>query len=92
MKKIQPFQIWVNGVLKTASWISAQSVSDNLENAASFYWQLFENIEETEIAGQQIAQGNLAMGGQDYINWNAEPDINESAYTWIAAQLDITLI
>lgn len=92
MKKIQPFQIWVNGSLKTAAWFNCISVSDNLENAANFYWQLFENIEEAEIAGQQIAQGNLAMGGEDYVNWNNEPDVNSAAYIWVADQLGITLI
>lgn len=92
MKKIQSFQIWVNGSLKTASWFNVISISDNLENAANFYWQLFENIEETEIAGQQIAEGNLAIGGEDYVNWNDQPDVNAWAYSWVADQLGIILI
>lgn len=39
----------------------------------------------------QVAQGNLTMTGQDYTNWNQEPDINEAAYVWAATKLNLTL-
>ena len=85
MKQIQPFQIWVNGSQKTAEWLNAYVIHDNLTDAAQFYWSL--NDADLQI----LAQGNLGMSGQDYIDWNANPDINEDAYVWIAAQLGLTL-
>lgn len=92
MKKIQPFQIWVNGSLKTASFLSATSISDNLKDTAVFYWQLFEAIENTDMQGAQLAQGNLTLTGDDYQQWNTETDANAWAYSWIAEQLGLTLI
>ena len=85
MKQIQPFQIWVNGSLKTATLLNAYIIYDNLSDSAQFYWSLCDE----DLA--QLAQGNLTMQGQDYIDWNANPDINEDAYIWIAAQLGLTL-
>ena len=85
MKQIQTFQIWVNGSQKTAEWLNAYVIHDNLTDAAQFYWSL------NDADSQILAQGNLGMSGQDYIDWNANPDINEDAYVWIAAQLGLTL-
>lgn len=92
MKQIQPFQIWVNGSLKTASFLSAATINDNLSDQAVFYWQLFEAIENTDMQGQQLAQGNLTLSGSDYQTWNSQTDANEWAYNWIATQLGLTLI
>lgn len=92
MKQIQPFQIWVNGQTKTASFLSGTAISDNLSDTCVFYWQLLEAIENTELAGQQLAQGNLTMTGTDYETYNSASDANEFAYTWIAEQLGLTLI
>ena len=86
MKQIQPFQIWVNGSLKTATLLNAYVIHDNLSDSAQFYWSL----SDADLA--QLAQGNLTMSGQDYIDWNANPDINDDAYVWIAEQLGLTLI
>lgn len=90
MKLIQPITIWINGQTKTGSWLGAISISDNLiDTAVFYYWISDDNNGEP---GQQLAIGNLTMDGQAYINWNAQPDINEDAYVWIAAQLGLTLI
>ena len=42
---------------------------------------------------QQVAQGNLSMTGQDYLNWNDVEGgtINEAAFVWAAAKLNLTL-
>ncbi len=40
----------------------------------------------------QVAQGNLAMTGQDYIDWNDGPEINDEAFVWAAGKLNLTLI
>ena len=94
MKEIQPISIWVNGEEKTGKYISSVS-SDNLATSAIFYWQIFEGItneEGQESSGQQLAQGNLSMDGQAYIDWNSDPDINQAAYIWVCDQLNLTLV
>lgn len=40
----------------------------------------------------QVAQGNLSMTGQEYIDWNEGPEINDEAYVWGASKLNLTLI
>jgi len=40
----------------------------------------------------QAAQGNLTMTGQEYIDWNQDPDINEAAFVWAAGKLNLTLV
>ena len=42
---------------------------------------------------QQVAQGNLVMTGQDYINWDESEagTINEAAFVWAAGKLNLTL-
>lgn len=39
----------------------------------------------------QVAQGNLTMTGQEYIDWNQDPDINQAAFVWAAGKLNLTL-
>lgn len=92
MKQIQPFQLWVNGSTKTAEWLNAYVINDNLVDTATFYWSLNAAGAEADQAGEQLAQGNLTMNGTTYIDWNADPDINDAAYVWIAEQLGVTLI
>lgn len=42
---------------------------------------------------QQVAQGNLVMDGQDYIDWDSSEagTINEAAFVWAAGKLNLTL-
>jgi hypothetical protein len=94
MKQIQPIQIWINGQLKTAHWLDSTSVYDNLLTEAKFSYFLYAESLDTEINpyGELITDGSLVMNGQDYIDWNNNPDINEDAYIWIANKLGLTLI
>jgi hypothetical protein len=92
MKQIQPIQIWVNGQIQTASWLSSQSIQDNLATFAKFEYALYAAGVDDQTNGDEIASGNLTMEGQDYIDWNSNPDINEDAYIWIANKLGLTLI
>jgi len=41
----------------------------------------------------QVAQGNLVMNGQDYIDWDSSDPgtINEAAFVWAAGKLNLTL-
>ena len=86
MKAIQPVTIWVNGETNQGVWLNAYIINDNLLDSATFYWNI---LDVTEL---QLAQGNLTIQGQDYIDWNANPDINDDAYLWISLQLGLTLI
>jgi hypothetical protein len=88
MKQIQPFQIWVNGQVQTASWINAYIINDNLQDSATFYWALFTSATN----GNKLSDGNLTIIEPDYSIWDSTADINQSAYEWICYKLGLTLI
>ena len=97
MKEIQPLQIWSNGTLKTAEYLQVTGINDNYESSATNYWQLFTKItdsEGVESAGEQVAQGNLTISGQDYIDWGNEPAMNVNAwiYNWTATEINVVII
>jgi len=93
MKPIQPVTIWKNGESQEANLINAYIVNDNLESSCSFYYSLNASGEGTEamplVIGQTLAFGNITMSGEDYLAWD---NSNEAAYTYIAQQLNLTLI
>lgn len=88
MKQIQPIDIWINGETKTGVNFSVICINDNYENTATNYWQI------SDVDLQQVAQGNLTIDGQDYINWGDQPAmaINEWIYNWSADKLGLTII
>ena len=92
MKTIQPIQAWYNGQEVEASVINATCTSDNLTDAASFQYQIFEVIQNpvpTPMPSylQPVVQGYLYMSGADYQAW----DSNDYAYDWVAQQLNLTI-
>lgn len=97
MKQIQPLQIWDSGTTKTAEYLKVIGINDNYESSATNYWQLFTKVideEGVESAGEQIAQGNLTISGQEYIDWGNEPamNINVWIYNWTATQINVVII
>lgn len=86
MKPIQPVNVWYNGQLVSATMLILYIIFDNLTDSAQFYWQL-----QTED-GIGVAQGNLTMDGETYIEWGSAGDINQYAWNWSADQLNLTLI
>jgi hypothetical protein len=86
MKQIQPVSIWYKGTMVAATIFNMVSISDNLIDSATFYWQLFtaENI--------KVAEGNLTLVGTDYTTYSSSPDSNAYAYQWGATQLNLTLV
>lgn len=92
MKQIQPVSVWLDGQSYQAKFLEAYIIRDNLKDFAQFWWGLFTEGSEPGTQGEQVAQGNLTMNGQTYIDWNANPDINDDAYIWIAQQLNLTII
>lgn len=97
MKKIEPINIWINGESKIGEYFSVNCIFDNYENTATNYWQIFNKIIDEngeEKQGEQISQGNLSIGGQDYIDWGNQPAmaINEWIYNWSANKLNLVII
>ena len=86
MVQIQPQQIWINGISKTAIYLNLCCVYDNLSDTATFYYQLLtaENISLTD--------GNLQMNDQDYTNYTTSLDSNKYAYYWSAEKLNLQII
>jgi hypothetical protein len=93
MKSIEPIQIWKNGESQEANLLNAVIINDNLATSCSFYYQLCSSGEGTEamplVIGQTLADGNVTMSGENYINWD---DSNDAAYSYIAEKLNLTII
>ncbi len=85
--QIQPVSIWANGQSKQASELDARIIYDDLATSATFYYELKEVLEEG--GGSVLSVGNVAMDGQDYIDWD---NSNEAAYAYIASKLNLVII
>jgi hypothetical protein len=92
MVQIQPVSVWYNGQVIQAKYLNAYVINDNLSTFAQFWWGLYAEGTSPDSPGINVASANLTIAGQDYIDWNANPDINQAAYTWIAGQLGLTII
>ena len=92
MKSIEPISIWKNGESQEANLLNAYIINDNLATDCSFYYQLCSSGEGTEamplVIGQTLAEGNITMSGQDYLDWD---NSNEAAYSYIAEKLNIMI-
>lgn len=86
MKTIQPVSIWANGQTKQAKILNAYAVNVTLNTSATFYYSLLAQTTEG-AAGDQLAQGNIQMDGQDYQDW----DNDDVAWDFIAAKLGLTI-
>jgi hypothetical protein len=91
MKNIEPIQIWINGQLKQASVLDARIINDDLKTTCNFYYELRESSDVTSElnSGIRLAEGNLTLSGEDYINWDGS---NDFAFEFIANHLNLTLI
>jgi hypothetical protein len=93
MKQIEPVNIWANGQQNEANAFGLSVINDNLKSSATFYYQLFNVTIVDEIENvTTLSQGNLTIEGQEYIDWNATPDINDAAYVWATEQLNLVLV
>ena len=96
-KQISPVTLWVNGESKEAQYLQVTCINDNYENSATNYWQMFTmnvDAEGVETMGEQVAQSNLTINGQDYINWGDQPAmaINAWIYNWVAEKLNLEIV
>ena len=88
MKTIQPITLWVNGQSKSASVLNAYGINTTLGTSATFYYSLLA-VNQDGTLGEQLAQGNLTMTGDEYLNWGDDDDY---AWNWVASKLGITII
>jgi hypothetical protein len=96
-KQIQPINVWVNGESKQAEYFQVTCINDNYENSATNYWQLFTKVvdaEGVESQGEQVAQGNLTISGEEYVEWGDVPamSINAWIYQWSADKLNLVIL
>ena len=93
MKQIEPLSIWKNGESQSANILNAYIINDNLETSCTFYYQLCEGGQGTEemplIQGNTLADGNVSMTGENYLAWDGS---NDYAFSYIAEQLNLTLL
>jgi hypothetical protein len=88
MKTITPQPIWIDGISKLASVIFSQVNSDNLKDTATFYFQLYEQVDVNIVP---LVNGKIDMTGNDYITYNSSNDANAYAWKWIATTLNVTI-
>lgn len=89
MKTITAQPIWTDGGFKEATVIFSQVNSDNLQNTAIFYYQLYQ---EVDINIVPLINGIVTMTGTDYIDYNSSSDANAYVWQWIATTLGLTII
>lgn len=91
MKPIEPITIWKNGESQEANLLNAYIINDNLESSCTFYYQLWlcYSGEHSDTIGQSLAEGNVSMTGQDYLDWD---NSNDAAYTYIAEKLNLVIL
>lgn len=98
MRQIQPIQIWNNGQTKEASILLARIIHDNLNTSCTFYYELKEADIVTQpeeewvlpytTPGAKLAEGNVTMTGQDYLDWDGS---NETAYAFISNKINVII-
>jgi hypothetical protein len=85
-KQIEPVQIWNNGVVTEAVWLSCYGNYDNFESFASFSYNLCADNQGQ--LGESLATGTVTMGEPEYNNYTT----NDYAYNYIATTLGLTII
>lgn len=83
---IQPVTVWTSTGQQQVNELKVVSNNDNLKDTTTFAWSM--GID----SNFPLVVGDITMTGQDYINWNATPDINTAAYQWVAQQIGVTII
>ena len=85
MKNIQPITSWVNGQSVVATQINVAIDYDDLATTAIFKYKILS------VDSLTVAEGKLTIAGEDYQIWGFTVDVNQSAYEWVASQLNLTI-
>lgn len=86
MVNIQHVQVFTNYGPKLAVKFNLNSIDDDLRSFCKFQYFLCDENETP------LYSGNLTMNEPDYSLWNADSDINQSAYIWATTELGLTII
>lgn len=101
MAKIEPISVWKDGKVYEADDLSLSIVYDDLKTSATFYYKLSESpVESTDEAGVKtvvspggmLADGNVTISGDDYIEWGEASDVNLAAFQYVAEKLGLVLV
>jgi hypothetical protein len=91
MKTINPVMVWYGGQEVEATVLGAVVQSDNLQNSATFQYQLMQqtsgDLNPLYIYPQPVVTNYITMSGEAYDAWGT----NDYAYEWIAEQLNLTI-
>lgn len=95
--KIQPFELWKDGELKTANNITVIISNDNCNNSATICYKLEEEVITEDITLSpidprylNILSSSLDIDGSDYTSWTSTPDTNTWIYNWVVNKLHLT--
>ena len=86
MKTIEAVSIWDNGTNQQGVILNAYAVNVTLNTSATFWYAIYAETEEGYV-GNQLAQGNLNMSGDDYAAWQEDT----AAWDFIATTLGLTI-
>ncbi len=87
--KIKPVSTWQNGQEVLATEFILTSSFDNLIDTANFNYSLYKD-DNVSFGNTPLVTGQLQMTNPDYDLWNDSPSINNEAYTWALAKLNLT--
>jgi hypothetical protein len=72
-----------------ASVLSLRSVSDDLENSATFFYQLGKMSNDgKKFVGDESAVGNATLEGADYLKWSGA---NDALAALVVGQIGVSL-
>lgn len=87
--KIKPVSTWQEGQEVLATEFVLTSSFDNLKDSANFSYSLYKD-ENVSFGNSPLVTGQLTMVNPEYNLWNDSSSINNDAYTWALAKLNLT--
>jgi hypothetical protein len=87
MKLIEEVSIWNSGITREASILDAYVINLVLNQSATFYYGLYVKNEDGS-KGETLASGNLAMTGDDYLNWTSD----DGVWHFVADSLNLVIV
>ena len=87
MKLIEEVSIWDKGVTKKALILDTYVINLVLNQSATFYYALYSQTEDG-LKGEMLTSGNLAMTGEDYLNWTSD----DWVWHFVADSLNLVIL
>jgi len=80
---IKPTKFFYNGKMIDCNLLTIECTRDNFSDTADIYY----GIGTEQIKG--AVQGSLTISGNDYKDWNVQPDANTWIANWVMKQLSL---